>query len=289
VQFYKDVLTKQNRNPNSLTDANISKLNTYTGKVNSYLTSLLSITDTIQSEKESLIETDFEIADQKIKVIQAEDALEDAEENLANCHIYAPLAGTVANMDVKKGDSVSANSAIATVVPKQMVAEISLNEVDIAKVAIGQKAVLTFDAIDGLSVAGEVVEVDIIGTATQGVVVYNVKISLSGEDGRVKPGMSVSTSIITETKQDVLSVPNAAVKSNGESYVQVLENGIVRDQTVEIGLSDDAMTEITSGLQEGDEVITQTIAGSSIAGAAASSKSSETGFKMMDIGGGPRQ
>ena len=93
-----------------------------------------------------------------------------------------------------------------------------MNEVDVAKIKVGQKTTLTFDAIDGLSIAGEVIDIDAVGTVTQGVVNYNVKIGFDTQDERIKPGMSVSATIIIEVKQDVLLIPNSAIKSAGEAY-----------------------------------------------------------------------
>jgi multidrug efflux pump subunit AcrA (membrane-fusion protein) len=125
-----------------------------------------------------------------------------------------------------------------------------------------------------------VAEVDAIGTVSQGVVTYNVKISLDTQDERVKPGMSASASIITEIKQDVLLVSSSSIKSsNGTNYVEMLENAaavnnlsasvsnntgvssstLPKQQMIEIGLSNDSMTEVTSGLKEGDQVIVRTI------------------------------
>ena len=72
------------------------------------------------------------------------------------------------------------------------VAEVTLNEVDAAKVTVGQAATLTFDAISGLSLAGKVVEIDPVGTVSQGVVNYNVQVSFNDTTNQVKPGMSTS-------------------------------------------------------------------------------------------------
>ena len=119
------------------------------------------------------------------------------------------------------------------------------------------------------------VEVDLVGTVTQGVVNYNVKIAFDTQDDRVKSGMSVSASIITQTKQDVIVVPNSAVKiQNGAHYVEVVDKNTAAtdnqgvalsttptQQAVEVGISDDTSTEITSGLSEGDKVVTKTISG----------------------------
>ena len=78
-------------------------------------------------------------------------------------------------------------------------------------------------------------------------------------DPSVKGGMTVSVSIITEVAQDVLAAPSSAVKSAaGSKYVQILQNGQPVNVTVEVGMSNDSYTEITSGLTEGQEIITAT-------------------------------
>lgn len=287
IQLYKDTLTKQNKKPNSLTDSALSQLSAYTGKVNSYLASFLSIRDTIQSNKEALIETDFDISDQQIKVTQAQDALSDAEDKLAECYVRAPLSGVITKISVKKGDSVSGSTAIATIVSKQRIAEISLNEVDVAKVKVGEKATLTFDAVPDLSITGEVAEMDTIGAVSQGVVSYTVKISFDTQDDRVKPGMSVSAAIITDTKQDVLLTPNSAVKSEGNmQYVEVMVNNIPQRRAVGTGLINDTMTEIVNGLQEGEQVVTQTITANTNTNTATQTKTQNTGLRIPGLGGG---
>ncbi len=281
IQFYKDKLIERNLKTNSMADTHLSMLNSYTSKTNGYLLSLLSVKNTILTGKENLVGTTFDISDQEIKVSQAENTLTEAKENLTNCYIYAPFDGIVAEVDVKKGDSVS-GGAVATLITKQRTAEISLNEVDAAKVKTSQKATLTFDAIEGLSITGEVAEIDTLGTVSQGVVNYGVKIIFSDQDERVKPGMSVSSAVITDIKQDVLVVPNSAVKSNGNGeYVEVLINNAPQSQSVEIGLSNDSMTEIKTGVKEGDKVVTQTIT----ANTTTQTQTQSTSFRMPGIGG----
>ncbi len=231
--------------------------------------------------KETITGADaIDIKTQQNIVAQKEASLSTAKENLANYFIYAPFSGVAANVEVKNGDSVSINTAIATLITKQRVAEISLNEVDAAKVKVGQKATFAFDAIENLTISGEILEIDTLGTVTQGVVSYNVKIGFDTEDERVKPGMSVSAAIVTEIRQNVLSVPNSAVKTtDGVTYVQILDQptqnsaqsaaarqsasisqGITslippQQQQVEIGISNDTTTEIISGLKEGDQIV----------------------------------
>jgi HlyD family secretion protein len=159
-----------------------------------------------------------------------------------------------------------------------MMATITLNEVDVAKVRVGQRATMTFDAIDELTITGKVTSVDTVGTVSQGVVTYTVEIGLDTDDQRIKPGMSVSASIITDVKQDTLLVPNSAVKSsNGSYYVEMFSTPLISTSsttpslqgtpskiapnkiTIEVGISNDSDTEIISGVKEGDQVVTKTI------------------------------
>lgn len=206
---------------------------------------------------------------------QAYNKLSDAYETLKNDTFLAPFDGTIGNIQVHPTDPVSPSTILAKLITKKKIATITLNEVDAAKVKVGQKVMLSFDAVTGLSVAGEVSEVDSVGTVTQGVVNYAIKITFDTQDDRVKPGMSVSTSIITATQVDVLTVPNAAVhQTGGQATVQIFpvlptgasSNGQLVtssvapiDQAVQIGLANDQITEVTSGLKEGDLVVVRTV------------------------------
>ncbi len=156
--------------------------------------------------------------------------------------------------------SSSSSPAVAIEDLGSLTATVSVSEVDTPKVALGQKTTLTFDAIDGLTLTGKVSAIDTAGTVSSGVVTYNITISLDTGDARIKPGMSVTAAITTAVKQDVLTVPNSAVKSQaGSQYVQVMVNGTPKQQPVTVGLSNDTDSEISSGLHAGDTIVTQTI------------------------------
>jgi len=295
IQFYKDKLTERNLHYAALADTHLTTLNSYTSQTNGHLVDLLSVTDSITSSKNALVDADrtirentesltklkvgadaLDIESLRLVVTQRENALLDAKEKLADYYVYAPFGGTIAKLNSKKGDPVSTATVIATLMTKQKVAEISLNEVDAAKVKVGQKASLTFDAIDGLIIAAKVVQIDTIGTVSQGVVSYTVKLSFDTQDERIKSGMSVSAAIITNMKANVLAIPSSAVKSRGGAqYVQILDAPVVatvtsmvqgitsatapREKNIEVGLTNDTVTEVTSGLIEGEQVITRTI------------------------------
>lgn len=278
-------------NPPAILSTHEGNLQDYTATTNSHLGNLLNIRNTIENNQDAIISAERTISEKteslanlkmgaeeldiksaQLSVIQRENALLDAKEKLADYYIRAPFSGTVAKVDVKKLDSISSGSTVVTMVTKQQLAEISLNEVDVAKVKNGQKSTLSFDAVEDLNITGEVAEVDTIGTVSQGVVAYNVKISFDTQDDRIKPGMSVSAEIITDVKQDVLTVPNSAVKTqNGVSYVEVMESiskgsssasgisGMPVQKLVEVGISNDTLIEIVSGLNEGEAVVTRTV------------------------------
>ncbi len=288
IQVYKDKLTESGRQPKTLADTHLSGLNGYVSKTNSYIQSLNSAKNNIQSAKETMAGTDFDIRTGEIQLNKAKDVLLDAQEELAGCYVHALFSGIVAQVNVEVGDS-SSGSAVATLITKQKIAEVSLNEVDIAKVKVGQKATLTFDAVSDLTITGEVSQVDTIGTASQGVINYGVQIAFDTQDDRVKLGMSVSAAIITEAKQDVLLAPNAAVKSEGDSYyVEVVSSTEDLTQTptkqsVEIGLSNDTTTEIINGLKDGDKVVTQTITANT--SSTQTQSQSNTGLRIPGVGG----
>lgn len=281
-----------------------SNLSTYISQTNNYVSSLSSIQNTIEDNLKAVISADRSIVEkiisldklkagtdpldiraQKLAIQQKEDALQSAKEKLADYSVRAPFTGILATFTAKKGDTASSGSSLGTLITKQRIATISLNEVDVAKVKVGQKATITFDAIEDLNITGEVVEVDALGTTSQGVVSYSIKIAFDIQDDRVKPGMSVSVNIILSTKPDVLMVSSSAIKTkNGESYVEVLVNASPNgtpsgpeQKTIVTGDSNDIMTEITSGLSEGDEVITQIISSASSGTSAKTSSQTSSG------------
>ena len=274
ISFYKETISKESLiTPISLsiTETQLTDLTAITTSLDQKISALSSLSKTIDQLKDKISDYDNQIDSQERTIKQKEDALDKAKENYENCFVRANFDGKIAKVNVKKGDTLSSATALFTLISNQKIAEISLNEVDAAKVKIGQKATLTFDALPDSTLTGKVSEIDTVGTVSQGVVSYNVKIVLDMDDERIKPGMSVAADIIVDAKQDVLLVPNSAVKSQQNVYyVQLMEgpegkqasygaSNTLRSQQVEIGLSNDTMTEIVSGLKEGNVVITSAI------------------------------
>ncbi len=262
IQFYQDKVIGANKTPQTLSTTHLSTLSGYTSQTNGYVSTLFSTTNSIKTYKEAIINSTYDIQDQEVKVQTAKNTLQDAKDKLADYFVYAPFNGVIATTNAKKGDSISSGTVLASLITKQKIVEVSLNEVDASKVKVRQKATLTFDAIDGLSITGSVIEIDSLGTVSQGVVTYNVKIGMDTQDERVKTGMSVSASIVTDVKQDILIVPNAAIKiQNDINYVEVMNasSTVPVQQEVVIGMADESFTEIISGLSLGEKVVTKTV------------------------------
>jgi multidrug efflux pump subunit AcrA (membrane-fusion protein) len=291
-------------------------LNSDLGKINGFIAGFTSALNSIESSVPNANKADLAVAQktsdlddlkngpdaidlktQQLTVQQRQNALVKAQQTLADYSIKAPFDGVLTDWTLSVGDSASTTAG--TLATTQKVADISLNEVDVANVKVGQKATLTFDAVEDLSLTGTVAEVADTATTSQGVVSYAVKIAFDSQDDRVKAGMSVSVAVLTDVRQDVLLVPNSAVKSAGNgSYVQILENGQPTDVDVQVGASNDTSTEITGGnIQEGDSIITQTITPSkntpatntNRAGAGGVTNFGGTGAARGNFGGGGNQ
>jgi HlyD family secretion protein len=141
--------------------------------------------------------------------------------------------------------------------------DVNVSEVDINNVAVGQPVMLTFDAILGREYVGEVVEVAQTGTISTGVVSFKVTVELTDADHLVKPGMTAAVNITVRELEDVLLVPNRAVRlSEGQRVVYLLENDIPVKKNIQLGSSSDTMSVLVSGdVQEGDAVILNPPAG----------------------------
>lgn len=312
IQFYKETSTTKSGNYTAYADTQLSGLNGYTSTLTARASALSSRLSAIKSAQQAIVNAERSIQENgaslakiqqpadaldlrsaEITLEQRQNALTDATETLSDYTIRAPFAGTLASLAIDRGDSVSAGGAVASLVTKQQIAELSLNEVDAAKVKVGQKATITFDAIDDLSITGEVAEVDLVGTVSQGVVSYTVSIAFDAQDDRIRPGMTANATIAVDSADDALIVPSSAVKTqNGTSYVLVYDGAVDTGKTyltgietrrvpVTTGLTDDTDIAITSGLEEGMHIVTRTYTSSD------SSSSSSSGSSQAAGPGGP--
>ncbi|MCX8032091.1 MAG: efflux RND transporter periplasmic adaptor subunit [Thermoleophilia bacterium] len=240
----------------------------------------------IKAARQAVESAELAVSSAQVQVTSAELALDQARESAAKREVRAPISGIVTELNVKNGDSVGtggSSGAVMTITnPNAFTVTVSLSETDIPSVKIGQKATITFDALADLTLTGKVTAIDLVGSNNQGVVSYGVVISPDVTDPSIKAGMTATVNIITQVAADVLAVPLAAVKSQGDvKYVQVLENGIPTAVTVEVGMTTDSYAEITSGLQEGQEVVVRTV----VNGTSASTSTTGNRGSFFDGGG----
>ena len=297
-----------------------SNISSWVNTINSDLSSLTSAQNSVASSENTL--TNLITGADPLDVQAAKLSLQQQEQYYANYFIKAPFDGIVGRIPVNLYDQASGSSVIATIVGDNKIATISLNEVDASKVTTGQPATITFDAISNLVATGTVSQVDLVGTVTQGVVSYGVKIAINTTDPGIKPGMSVNTTIITKQLSDVIVVPTSAIKTkNGTNYVEtfslasstqgfasttrnfasstralpsgvstsrtITTNSLPTQVTVTIGEADSTNTQIVSGLSGGENVVTRTInASASAATASAPSLLSSLSGGRGGAGGG---
>ena len=222
--------------------------------------------DQLKTQKEQLKlkkagPTAAAIAVAQAQVAQATAASKIIEVQLSNLQIVAPIDGTITQVNVSLGEqSTSANPAIQLQSNAKYEINADIAETDIDKIKIGNKANIDFDAFSkDKKYNGTVVKIDPSATIIQGVVYYKTKVILESQDEKVKPGMTANIEIITAEKENVLAVPNQAIKKeNNQNVVELIadtKTNKTYTKPVETGLRGNTMTEIISGLKDGEQVI----------------------------------
>jgi len=243
---------------------------------------------------------------------EAKRSYDDAADDVSKTLVTAPSDGTITALPVSKGDYVSAgtsgssaggsgssgggtttsqasstsssssSSGTSIVISDltDLAVTASVSEVDVAALSVGMEATVTIDALAAEAFTGEVKSISPNAASSSGVVTYEVEVSLGTTDERLRPGMTATTDIVTHVAHDAVAVPNSAIKSDGTTkYVQVLTNGAAEKRTVQVGATDDAYSEITSGLSAGEQVLT--------ASATSSADSNAGEFRGGMMMGGP--
>ena len=170
----------------------------------------------------------------------------------------APFDGTVTDVSNKVGDRVSVGApAFRLDDLSKLLVDVQVSEVDIDRIQPGQDAKLTFDAIPGKEYNGVVSEVSPVGTNIQGIVEFFVVVELIDADQDIKPGMTAAVNIVADQLDDVVLVPNRAVRViDGQRVVYVLRDGELDPVKISLGASSDTYSEVSDGeLRLGDTVV----------------------------------
>jgi len=207
----------------------------------------------------------------KKQVAAAEKLLEEALDELVPQTLVAPFTGVVTTVYVDEGriippPSVSQIPIIQLSDPTSMEFVISLDEIDIPGIMIGDRAIVTVDAFPQTVFEGKVISITPLPVVEAGLVSYDVKIAFTvPQDMDIRIGMSATADIVKDDRQNVLLIPNGAIDtdSEGNPVVRVVVSATggfeIEERPIAIGISDGLQTEVLSGLQEWDRIIAKTV------------------------------
>ena len=228
--------------------------------------------DAFDSAKSTYEQAQAQITFDEATIQQRQAALDAAQVNLDYADIVSPVDGTVVSRNVTMGQTVAASFQtptlflIATDLTK-MVVDTNVSESDIGGIKVGNKATFTVDAFPKRTFEGTVSQVRQSPQTVQNVVTYDVVVSVDNSDLALMPGMTAASRIVVDQRNDVIRVPNQALRYKprglagmdepGQAQVRVLRSEQPVSVPVVLGLEDDNFTEIVSGeVKPGDLVIT---------------------------------
>lgn len=225
------------------------------------------------------------------QVEQARASLKQAKDSLSKTIIYSPMSGTISDLNKEQGEIAIGSQFQEDVILivadlTAMEAQVNVDENDIVNVQLGQQAEIRVDALFGETLTGTVYEIantantDAQGTTNQKTE-FEVKIAITGETARLRPGMTASADISTQTRHNVVGVPIQSVAirtidqltldgeevadaekrftADEDGFVEIVfcveDDGTVSARQVETGIQSDDMIEILSGVDAGEEVV----------------------------------
>src|SRR3989339_249156 len=247
----ESTITSTNLSQTSL-DALKSTINSNRTTINTKISVLADDIDDIQDAKDAL--DDY--------VQDYEDALRDLENanlELDKATIISPIDGEVAMLNYKKGDIIVDNSSsdpVAVIINNDtLFIEVNIEEADINKISVGQKAYATFDALNDLKFEGEISFISLTSeTSNSGIVTYLVRIIITNTgEAKIREGMTAFVDFIIAEANNVLSIPVAAVRNIEGNPSTTLENGEIKKVTT--GFTDGKNVEVINGLNAGDKII----------------------------------
>lgn len=194
------------------------------------------------------------------KLQQAQLSLSQKQTDVDDLTVKSPATGTLSALTPVVGDRVSAGAQLFRVADySAMEVTIAVDELDVARIKVGQPAEITLDALPNRTYKGKVSKVNPEGIFKNDIATFEVTVSIEQPEGLMS-GMNASVNITVEEKSNTLYLPVAAVRIlRGQATVQVLEGGQVVQKVIEVGIRTNDRYEVLKGLSEGDQVITAII------------------------------
>jgi HlyD family secretion protein len=247
--------------------------------INQAAASLTSARDQLKTQTET---KPNQVASAQAQLASAQAGVVTAEQNLNNTVLYAPMDGEVNSISGVVGETVSPGggntpqapggpaplpTATAATGAFMVIGNVSGMEVvipfaesDASRVAFNQDATLTFDAVPNLTISGHVIAVASAATVSSGVVNYYVSVSLNQVDKALRQGMTANATVTVSKAINALTVPNLAIQhTGGQATVLVYSAGRQTQTPIETGVVGDQFTEVTGGLNDGEQVVIPTV------------------------------
>lgn len=200
-----------------------------------------------------------DLAGVRAQVLDAQTAYQQAQERLADVQIIAPVDGVVTDIIPSIGEQVTANmTAVKMVSTEGYSVEALIPETDIVKVTPGQTVEITLDSFGSdVTFTGTVISENPDQTKVSDAIYYKTYVTIDPAGHDIKPGMTANLIIKTGSRENVLVIPTRAIRElNGQRYVRTIDNGVVKDANIELGLrGDEGRAEVVSGLTENQIVV----------------------------------
>ncbi len=190
-------------------------------------------------------------------VTQAQAGVNSAQIKINNATVTSPISGVVSAKDVEVGKIAGGQSGYVTVIDSSTVtAEITVPDKMIGKIKVGQSVPVTINALDNKKITATIDTISPAANSKDNC--YTVKAKIDNANGDMKAGMFVKVSLEADNKDNALSVPNQAIKTeNGVNYIYLVENSKVKKVTVNTGISNDKFTEVSGNIKQSDDILTE--------------------------------
>jgi HlyD family secretion protein len=218
--------------------------------------------------KEEMERSQLEVDINRAELSKAKSNFELIQARLKNTFITAPISGVVTKKHIEKGEIVAGPLGSKGVSEPVPIAEITdfnslkvytdVDEIDIAKIRIGQEAIITADAYPERKLQGKVEEIALVPSKKKEVGTnYRVKVKIKNPAKFLRLGMTTNVDFILSSKKNVLSISrNSVLKDGKSSYVLIIKNGRVYKKSIDIGIEGENYVEVTQGLKPNQMVIT---------------------------------
>ena len=253
--------------------------------INQAAASLTSARDQLSTQTET---RPNQVASAQAQLASAQAAVLTAQQNLNNTTLVAPMDGEVNSINGVVGETVAPGGGTTAEAPGSqaplpsstgtnafmvignvdaMEVVIPFAESDASRIASNQDAQVTFDAVPNLTISGHVLAVASAAAVSSGVVNYYATITLNQTNKALKQGMTANATVVVSKATNALTVPNLAIThTGGQAFVKVYAAGQQTQTPIETGVAGDQFTEVTGGLNDGQQIVLPTVRVSSGSG-----------------------